>query len=167
MRTLTLTILAFNVTYGAAWSVLVLWSLERVGMAHRAKHLATVVMPDATALLAFTVAWTSARFRDKNPVLYKALIAALKQFRAYDFDDLRPLIGRGVRAGRVVAAGVQQHDVDTAAVFVAGATPVVAHGPLLFRRSGARRQRRRHDRAGAWLSGRAFPGIRRQRRRRA
>src|SRR5436305_13047502 len=27
----------------------------------------------------FTVAWTSARFRDKNPMLYKALIAALKE----------------------------------------------------------------------------------------
>jgi NitT/TauT family transport system substrate-binding protein len=27
----------------------------------------------------FTCAWTSARFRDKNPVLYKALIAALKE----------------------------------------------------------------------------------------
>ena len=27
----------------------------------------------------FTVAWTSARFRDKNPVLYKALVAALKE----------------------------------------------------------------------------------------
>ena len=27
----------------------------------------------------FTAAWTSARFRDKNPVLYKALIAALKE----------------------------------------------------------------------------------------
>ena len=27
----------------------------------------------------FTVAWTSARFRDKNPVLYRALIAALKE----------------------------------------------------------------------------------------
>jgi len=27
----------------------------------------------------FTVAWTSAKFRDKNPVLYKALIAALKE----------------------------------------------------------------------------------------
>ncbi len=30
----------------------------------------------------FTVAWTSARFRDKNPVLYKALIAALKEATA-------------------------------------------------------------------------------------
>jgi NitT/TauT family transport system substrate-binding protein len=28
---------------------------------------------------AFTVAWTSARFRDQNPVLYKALLAALKE----------------------------------------------------------------------------------------
>jgi NitT/TauT family transport system substrate-binding protein len=27
----------------------------------------------------FTVAWTSARFRDKNPALYKALFAALKE----------------------------------------------------------------------------------------
>jgi NitT/TauT family transport system substrate-binding protein len=27
----------------------------------------------------FTVAWTSARFRDKNPVLYKALVAALRE----------------------------------------------------------------------------------------
>jgi ABC-type nitrate/sulfonate/bicarbonate transport system substrate-binding protein len=27
----------------------------------------------------FTVAWTTARFRDKNPALYKALIAALKE----------------------------------------------------------------------------------------
>jgi NitT/TauT family transport system substrate-binding protein len=27
----------------------------------------------------FTVAWTSAKFREKNPVLYKALIAALKE----------------------------------------------------------------------------------------
>ncbi len=27
----------------------------------------------------FTVAWTSARFRDRNPVLYRALIAALEE----------------------------------------------------------------------------------------
>jgi len=27
----------------------------------------------------FTVAWTSSRFRDKNPLLYKALVAALKE----------------------------------------------------------------------------------------
>ena len=27
----------------------------------------------------FTVAWTSSRFRDKNPALYKALVAALKE----------------------------------------------------------------------------------------
>ncbi|MFL5679275.1 MAG: MFS transporter [Chloroflexota bacterium] len=32
MRTLCLTILAFNVTFGAAWSVLVLYSSERLGM---------------------------------------------------------------------------------------------------------------------------------------
>jgi len=32
MRTLALTIVAFNVTFGAAWSVLVLWAGERLGM---------------------------------------------------------------------------------------------------------------------------------------
>lgn len=32
MRTLALTIFAFNVTYGAAWSVLVLWSAQRLHM---------------------------------------------------------------------------------------------------------------------------------------
>ena len=32
MRTLTLTIIAFNVTYGAAWAVLVLYASERLGM---------------------------------------------------------------------------------------------------------------------------------------
>ncbi|WP_310962839.1 MFS transporter [Nocardioides terrisoli] len=32
MRTLALVILTFNVTWGAAWSVLVLWALERLGM---------------------------------------------------------------------------------------------------------------------------------------
>ncbi len=32
MRTLALVIFTFNVTWGAAWSILVLWSLERVGM---------------------------------------------------------------------------------------------------------------------------------------
>jgi predicted MFS family arabinose efflux permease len=32
MRTLTLTILAFNVTFGAAWSVLVLYAEDRLGM---------------------------------------------------------------------------------------------------------------------------------------
>jgi predicted MFS family arabinose efflux permease len=32
MRTLTLTILAFNVTFGAAWGVLVIYATERLGM---------------------------------------------------------------------------------------------------------------------------------------
>lgn len=32
MRTLTITIVAFNVTFGAAWAVPVLWALDRLGM---------------------------------------------------------------------------------------------------------------------------------------
>lgn len=41
----------------------------------------------------FTVAWTSARFRDKNPVLYKALIAALKEATAIVDKDRRKAAG--------------------------------------------------------------------------
>jgi ABC-type nitrate/sulfonate/bicarbonate transport system substrate-binding protein len=37
----------------------------------------------------FTVAWTSARFRDKNPALYKALIAALKEATEMVDNDRR------------------------------------------------------------------------------
>ena len=46
----------------------------------------------------FTVAWTSARFRDKNPVLYKALIAALKEATEIvdkDRQESRRLLDRG------------------------------------------------------------------------
>ncbi len=32
IRTLAIVILTFNITWGAAWSILVLWSLDRVGM---------------------------------------------------------------------------------------------------------------------------------------
>jgi NitT/TauT family transport system substrate-binding protein len=41
----------------------------------------------------FTVAWTSARFRDKNPVLYKALIAALKEATAVVDKDRKKAAG--------------------------------------------------------------------------
>jgi NitT/TauT family transport system substrate-binding protein len=41
----------------------------------------------------FTVAWTSARFRNKNPVLYKALIAALKEATDIVDKDRRKAAG--------------------------------------------------------------------------
>ena len=44
MRTLALTIFAFNVTYGAAWSVLVLYANERLGMDEVGFGLLTTAM---------------------------------------------------------------------------------------------------------------------------
>ena len=44
MRTLTLTIFAFNVTYGAAWSVLVLYAGDRLGMDAAGFGLLTTAM---------------------------------------------------------------------------------------------------------------------------
>jgi MFS family permease len=44
MRTLTLTILTFNVTYGAAWSVLVLYATRRLGMAEIGFGLLTTAL---------------------------------------------------------------------------------------------------------------------------
>ncbi len=44
MRTLALTIFAFNVTYGAAWSVLVLYAQERLGMGAVGFGLLTTAM---------------------------------------------------------------------------------------------------------------------------
>jgi MFS family permease len=44
MRTLALTILAFNVTFGAAWSVLVLYSSQRLGMDEVGFGLLTTAM---------------------------------------------------------------------------------------------------------------------------
>jgi MFS family permease len=55
MRTLALTILAFNVTFGAAWSVLVLYAQERLGMSDIGFGLLTTAM--AVGGLAGTAAY--------------------------------------------------------------------------------------------------------------
>lgn len=44
MRTLTITIVSFNVTFGAAWSVLVLYALERLGLGEIGFGLLTSVL---------------------------------------------------------------------------------------------------------------------------
>ena len=44
MRTLALTIVAFNITFGAAWSVLVLYASERLGMTAVGFGLLTTAM---------------------------------------------------------------------------------------------------------------------------
>jgi NitT/TauT family transport system substrate-binding protein len=70
----------------------------------------------------FTVAWTSKRFHDKNPVLYKALIAALKE--ATDIVD----------KDRAKAAGYWIKDVnsklppDKVTAVVSGPAGALDHG---------------------------------------
>lgn len=57
VRTLVLTIVTFNVTFGAAWSVLVLYSLERLGMGEIGFGLLTSALACGGILGTFTYGW--------------------------------------------------------------------------------------------------------------
>lgn len=57
VRTLTLTIVTFNVTFGAAWSVLVLYSLERLHMGHVGFGLLTSALACGGILGTFSYGW--------------------------------------------------------------------------------------------------------------
>jgi len=57
VRTLVLTIVTFNVTFGAAWSVLVLYSLERLRMGEIGFGLLTSAMAAGGILGTFTYGW--------------------------------------------------------------------------------------------------------------
>jgi predicted MFS family arabinose efflux permease len=72
MRTLAVVILTFNVTWGAAWSVLVLWSLERLHMGEVGFGLLTT----ATAIggLAATASFGWLQRRASYEVLMKACL---------------------------------------------------------------------------------------------
>jgi len=57
VRTLVLTIVTFNVTFGAAWSVLVLYSLERLDMGEIGFGLLTSALAAGGILGTFTYGW--------------------------------------------------------------------------------------------------------------
>ncbi len=57
VRTLTLTIVTFNVTFGAAWSVLVLYSLERLHMGHVGYGLLTSALACGGIVGTFSYGW--------------------------------------------------------------------------------------------------------------
>ncbi len=57
VRTLVLTIVTFNVTFGAAWSVLVLYSLERLEMGEIGFGLLTSALAGGGILAMLTYAW--------------------------------------------------------------------------------------------------------------
>ncbi len=57
VRTLVLTIVTFNVTFGAAWSVLVLYSLERLEMGEIGFGLLTSALAAGGILGTFTYGW--------------------------------------------------------------------------------------------------------------
>ncbi len=57
VRTLALTIVSFNVTFGAAWSVLVLYSLERLGMGEVGFGLLTTALACGGIVGTFSYGW--------------------------------------------------------------------------------------------------------------
>lgn len=62
IRTLALVICSFNVTWGAAWSVLVLWSLHRVGMGEVGFGLLTTASAVGGILGTLSYGWWERRF---------------------------------------------------------------------------------------------------------
>jgi predicted MFS family arabinose efflux permease len=62
MRTLALTILAFNVTYGAAWSVLVLYARERLAMNEVGFGLLTTAIAAGGVIGIVSYGWLERRF---------------------------------------------------------------------------------------------------------
>ena len=61
VRTLTITIVAFNVTFGAAWSVLVLYSAERLGLGEIGFGLLTTASALGGLLGSFGYVWLERR----------------------------------------------------------------------------------------------------------
>ena len=61
VRTLTITIVAFNVTFGAAWSVLVLYSAQRLGLGEVGFGLLTTVSAVGGLLGSFGYRWLERR----------------------------------------------------------------------------------------------------------
>ena len=61
MRTLTITIVAFNVTFGAAWSVLVLYATDRLGMGEIGFGLLTTASAVGGILGSWSYAWVERR----------------------------------------------------------------------------------------------------------
>jgi MFS family permease len=62
MRTLTLTILTFNVTYGAAWSVLVLYATQQLGMSEVGFGLITSAIAAGGVIGTVSYGWLERRF---------------------------------------------------------------------------------------------------------
>ncbi|HUF97649.1 MAG TPA: MFS transporter [Ilumatobacter sp.] len=66
MRTLTITIVAFNVTFGAAWAVLVLYALDHLGMGDVGFGLLTAASAVGSIVGAAGYGWTVARIGAAN-----------------------------------------------------------------------------------------------------
>ncbi|HET9344887.1 MAG TPA: MFS transporter [Candidatus Limnocylindrales bacterium] len=62
MRTLSLTILAFNITFGAAWAVLVLYANERLGMSEVGFGLLTTAVAIGGVIGTVSYGWLERRF---------------------------------------------------------------------------------------------------------
>src|SRR4029077_5869546 len=66
VRTLVLTIVIFNVTFGAAWSVLVLYSIERLHLGHLGFGLLTSAAACGGIVGTFGYGWVGGPLRPGN-----------------------------------------------------------------------------------------------------
>ncbi len=76
MRTLTITIVAFNITFGAAWAVLVLYALDQLGMGDVGFGLLTAASAVGSIAGAAGYAWTVARIGAANIMRLGLIIEA-------------------------------------------------------------------------------------------
>lgn len=77
VRTLVLTILIFNVTFGAAWSVLVLYARQRLGLQSVGFGLLTTVAAVGGIVGTFTYGWITARLSLGNIMRIGLIIETL------------------------------------------------------------------------------------------
>ena len=77
MRTLVLTIFIFNITFGAAWSVLVLYSSERLGLAEVGFGLITTVSALGGLIGTISYGWITRRLSLGNIMRIGLIIETL------------------------------------------------------------------------------------------
>ena len=102
IRTLAVVILTFNITWGAAWSVLVLWSLHRVGMGEVGFGLLTTASALGGLIGTSSYGWLERRFDPstlmKTCLLLEVLMHAALAMTTVPWIALAIMFGFGIYA---------------------------------------------------------------------
>ena len=146
MRTLVITIFAFNITFGAAWSVLVLYAQERLGMTAVGFGLITTAMAIGGIVGTVSYGRLERRFSLADIMRVGLVIETGTHLvaRADDAAGRRPRHVHGLRRARV-RVGDDRHRHPAAGR--PGCPPRAGHGRLPRGRHGG--DRRRHADRGA------------------